>query len=137
MEDYWKECQSEISKLPKNVKVNYKGSVQGDKIPDTLENYHFLLMPSQGENFGHSILESLMSAAPVIISQNTPWRDLTAIKAGWDISLDNLDEFKKTLKYCLEMDSVVYKTWSEGAFAKAKEFLGDESLVIQSKNLFT
>jgi len=136
IDEYWKECKMEIDKLPANVKVNYKGSLQGDKIPETIENYHFLLMPSKGENFGHSILESLMAGTPVIISQNTPWRSLSEIKAGWDISLDDVEEFEKVLKYCLEMDSDTYKIWSEGAFNKAQEFLNDKDMIRQSKHLF-
>lgn len=133
---YWDECKKEIEKLPHNVQVNYKGSIDGDKIPETLKNYHFLLMPSKGENFGHSILESLMAGSPVIISQNTPWRDLTNSKAGWDISLKTKKEFKKILKLCLEMGNNTYREWSKGAFYKAQSFLNDKDLILQSKQLF-
>jgi len=134
--EYWEECKKEIEKLPPNVQVNYKGSIAGDKIPETLKNYHFLLMPSKGENFGHSILESLMAGSPVIVSQNTPWRDLTSLKAGWDISLDEMEEFKNTLKQCLEMSKHTYNEWSKGAFNKALSFLNDKELILQSKHLF-
>ena len=62
--------------MPENIQVSYKGSVESDKVPGILKDYHFFLMPSEGENFGHGILEALTAACPVIISDKTPWTDL-------------------------------------------------------------
>jgi hypothetical protein len=67
---------------------------------------------SEGENFGHSIVESLSQGRPVLISKHTPWQDLAAQKAGWDVTATELPSAIQTL---VEMDQVVYRTWSEGA----------------------
>jgi glycosyltransferase involved in cell wall biosynthesis len=135
-EEYWKQCKAEINSLPDNVKVNYKGSVNADDIPQTLTDYHMLLMPSKGENFGHSILESLMAGVPVIISENTPWRDLKEKNAGWDISLDRIDKFQEQIQVCLHMAQDEYNLISQSAFQLAKEFTSNENLLTNYKKMF-
>jgi hypothetical protein len=57
---------------------------------NALSEYHFLLLPSKGENFGHSIIESFLANRPVIISKNTPWKDLAAKKLGFDLDENEL-----------------------------------------------
>ena len=52
-------------------------------------SYHALLMPSLTENFSYTVLESLQAGIPVLISDQTPWRDLEAQGIGWDLSLEN------------------------------------------------
>ena len=86
--DYWEECKTAINALPQNVKANYKGSLQTEKVLVELGNYHFMFMPTRGENFGHIILQSLSVGCPVIISDQTPWKQLEEKKVGWDISLN-------------------------------------------------
>ena len=45
-DDYWIECKKEMNKLPANIIVTYKGIVESKLIPNMLEHYHFLLLPS-------------------------------------------------------------------------------------------
>ncbi len=52
-------------------------------------SYHALLMPSLTENFSYTVLESLQAGIPLLISDQTPWRDLEAQGIGWDLSLEN------------------------------------------------
>jgi glycosyltransferase involved in cell wall biosynthesis len=75
-QDYWGECRKIIEFLPSNIHVNYHGSISREEISGKFNLSHFLLMPTRGENFGHTILESLQSGCPVIISDRTPWRKL-------------------------------------------------------------
>ncbi len=44
-------------------------------------------MPSLTENFSYTVLESLQAGIPVLISDQTPWRDLEAQGIGWDLDL--------------------------------------------------
>ncbi|MEA3451494.1 MAG: glycosyltransferase, partial [Bacteroidota bacterium] len=82
-ENYWKECLKIIEQLPKNISINYKGTIKKSFVNQTFSKYHFSFMPSKGENFGHSILESFMSGTPVITSSNTPWKELEQMNVGW------------------------------------------------------
>lgn len=135
-QDYWKECQEVIKLLPAGTLVEYKGSIRSDDIPEVLPGYHFLLMPSRGENFGHSILESLMSGCPVIISDKTPWRELKEKQAGWDIDLRQPGMFIEALDHCLEMQQDEYDNLSAGALELARAFVNDSGVLAQSKKLF-
>lgn len=94
-EDYWQQCQAIITQLPHNITVSYKGTVDAELVGTTIQNYHALFMPTRGENFGHVILESLSAGRPVLISDQTPWRDLEVDKCGWDLNLEMRDEMRE------------------------------------------
>lgn len=93
-EDYWKQCQEEIKKLPDNVKVEYKGLVSHDQVHEVFSQYDAFLFPTLSENYGHVIAESLVVGTPVIISDQTPWNDVVNFRAGWVIALSDEIEFK-------------------------------------------
>lgn len=135
-DDYWLQCQKLIKQAPKNIKINYKGIIDNQKIPAIIKDYHFSFLPSLGENFGHSILESMSFACPVLISDRTPWRNLEDLKVGWDIPLNNEQKFVDTIQYCLNMKQELYNEWSEGAYQFAKKFSGNPELIKQSIKLF-
>ena len=134
---YWEECQALIRKLPQNIRVNYAGSLPGSEVLPVFRNYHFLLMPSLGENFGHSILESLMTATPVIISDQTMWKGLEVKKAGFDIPLRDRKRFISTLQKCVGMGGDEYRQWSAGALVMARSFIANDSAARQNRELFS
>jgi glycosyltransferase involved in cell wall biosynthesis len=117
---YWEECKALILKLPSNIKVNYKGDLPSDKLFDILPHYDFLFLPTRGENFGHIILESFMCGLPVIISDKTPWRKLNLQKCGFDISLEDLMDFVKTLDTVSQWNSEQISEWKNASFQLAK-----------------
>lgn len=97
-EVYWKECQQLISELPANIKVHYGGSVQHCEVIPTLGRYDLFLFPSGGEAYGHVIAESLISGTQVLISTNTPWRNLAEQGLGWDIDLEDDKAFVSVIE---------------------------------------
>jgi glycosyltransferase involved in cell wall biosynthesis len=110
--EYWLECQEVIANLPSNIKVVYNGPCPSDEVAAKLAAAHALLLPSEGENYGHAIVESLAQGRPVLISKHTPWQNLAAQKAGWDVPASELPSAIQSL---IDMDQVAYQTWSEGA----------------------
>ncbi len=102
-DDYWKQCQHMIKQLPSNIKCKYYGSVKPEDIASTMRKYHCLLLPTMTENFGHVIAESMFSGVVPIISDQTPWLDLKKKQAGWDISLENKDGYKKAIETLYNM----------------------------------
>ncbi|MFT4537254.1 MAG: glycosyltransferase involved in cell wall biosynthesis, partial [Saprospiraceae bacterium] len=115
-EEYWEQCKSIISGLPKNINVTHHGSINPKDVQSTLNKHHFLFLTTQNENFGHSIVESFLSSKPVIISDRTPWLNLEEKEIGWDISMTDLKKFRSSIKQCLEMSQEEYDRWSENAF---------------------
>ena len=101
-EEYWKQCQEEIKKLPENVKVEYKGLVIHDQVHEVFSQYDAFLFPTLSENYGHVIDESLIVGTPVIISDQTPWRGLESVGAGWDIALQDEENFRRAVQIIIK-----------------------------------
>ncbi len=133
---YWTECENIISSMPENVKVNYKGSLASSKVLDTFGNYHLSFMPSLGENFGHSLFESMLAGTPVLTSDNTPWRDLEIHQTGWDIDLKKDFYFVEIIKKMLSMEQDDYNNFSKKTFAYAKNVLENNSYISQYVKMF-
>jgi glycosyltransferase involved in cell wall biosynthesis len=64
-----------------------------------------MLMPSLTENFSYTVLESLQAGIPVLISDQTPWRDLQQQGVGWDLSLEDPDRWLQALEDLLSLSS--------------------------------
>jgi len=103
-ESYWKECEKAISRLPKNVQVEYKGLVTHDKVHEIFSGYDAFLFPTLSENFGHVIAESLIVGTPVIISDQTPWTDINDLGYGKAIPLNNRIDFVNEIKKVIQLN---------------------------------
>lgn len=95
---YWALCEGLIGSLPANIEVNYCGLAHPDDVAKTFARYDLFLFPTRGENYGHVIAESLSVGTPVLISDQTPWKDLESDGLGWDISLDDTSAFVKVIE---------------------------------------
>lgn len=138
MEDkvYWAECRKIISSLPENIKVRYCGSVVHDQVGAVMREHDLFFLPTLGENFGHVILEALVAGCPVLISDQTPWRDLEEKGIGWDLPLDRMKLFLDALQRCVEMDQYEYVKWSERARGYGLQVTKDDGVVEQNRQLF-
>ena len=116
---YWQECQKLIAKLSQNIQVRFCGFVQPDQVQKIFSNYHLFLFPTRGENFGHVIFESLSAGCPVLISDQTMWRDLEKKGVGWDLPLSEPKKFQLVLQKYINMDEVKFETLSNKATAFA------------------
>lgn len=105
---YWQKCQQQISTLQNPERVKYLGEVKPSNIVETIAGAHVLVLPTLGENFGHVIIEALSASRPVLISDNTPWRDLNAAGVGFSIPLEE-SVWIKALQQMLDWDENNYK----------------------------
>ena len=133
---YWDTCLSVIQKLPSWVKVTYKGIAKSQEVPVLLKSYDFFIMLSEGENFGHAILEAFCAGVPVIISNKTPWSGLQEKNAGWDIDANNTNLLDQVLNQACNMSSKEYTQMSKTAYNFAKQFVNDKQLLKSNKSLF-
>lgn len=133
---YWHECLDTIAQMPANIYVSYKSVVDAEIVGETISTYHALFLPSRGENFGHVILESLMAGRPVIISDQTPWRQMQEKVAGWDLPLSDIPAFAKVISELADMDQVEYHRYTQGALEVAQAFVNDASVLRQYQQLF-
>ncbi len=135
--EYWSKCKEVIAGLPSNIRVTHKGVLPTEQVPAVLATYHSLFMPSQGENFGHTMAEALVEGLPLVISDRTPWRGLEAEKAGWDLPLAHPEAFHRALQQLVHMDQEQYDHWAAGAFSVGARYLNDPKPVQLSLSLFT
>jgi glycosyltransferase involved in cell wall biosynthesis len=114
-EGYWRRCQQAAQALPTHIRLRYSGGATPTEVPEILGRHHLFILPSLGENFGHAIVESLVAGCPVLISDQTPWRQLEFRRAGWDLPLSDVREFRRVIERCVDMDAGLFAEWSEGA----------------------
>lgn len=104
-QEYWQTIKEAIGKLPKNVHVEYKGKLNFNEVQIALKNEDCLLLPTMNENFGHSIVESFLSACPVIISNNTPWLNLQEQQVGFNFDENDEISMVKAIEYFAQMSN--------------------------------
>lgn len=80
---YWSRCQAVIATLPERHDVKYRGVLPHDQVAAVLEEADGFLLCTLGENFGHSIYESLTAGCPVILGRTTRWTQEVHGRAGW------------------------------------------------------
>ena len=112
---YWSECEKIIALLPNNIRVNYKGSIDHGNVIETFQNYNAMLFPTLSENYGHSIVEAMLSGCIPVISDQTPWRDLRKYKAGFDLPLTNKESFAKAIDFLVNMSADEMQEWSSNS----------------------
>lgn len=135
-ERYHNECKAVIEVLPKNIQVNYKGVIPNSDVNETLKNYDAMLMPTLGENFGHIILESLIAARPVIISDQTPWQNLEVDQSGWSIPLNEFSKYVQAIELLAQCNEEQFNIFSLAAYQKAKSFIENKDLITSNRALF-
>lgn len=124
-EIYWDTIQNSIKKLPGNITVNYKGQLLYDKVPEKLFEYQFFILPTLGENFGHVFIEALAAGCPILISNRTPWTNLSEKGIGWDIPLENPQKWVEIINECIEADSAKYSALSSNSRKFARQWLSE------------
>lgn len=135
--EYWKECQDLIAALPPNVQVRYEGEVAHEKVAQVFRSHDLFLLPTLGENFGHVICEALAVGCPVLISDQTPWRNLEAEGAGWDIALENVQRFRSVLQQCVDADHEWFTALSRRARNYAADRGSDPYIIEANRSLLT
>jgi glycosyltransferase involved in cell wall biosynthesis len=124
-EAYWKQCEDEIAKMPSQVSIKYMGPKRNDELAALIQQHHIFVLPTAGENFGHSIFEALLAGRPVLISDQTPWLKLEEKMAGWDLSLNRPETFKKAIEDAAGWDQHCFDQWSHAAWNYASRFIQD------------
>jgi len=129
-EDYWRQCRQAIDSLPENIRVAYRGMVDHDEVAETIVGYHGYYMPTTGENFGHSIVESLLVGRPVIISDQTPWTDIRE-NGGFVYPLTQPEAFPKAVERLCTMEQDEFDVLCVGAKEYISAKLNTEEIIAQ------
>jgi len=132
---YWDLCKT---KILDTSSVFYKGPIPPWDVPDVLSQYHFFVLPTQGENFGHAIFDALSVGVPILISKKTPWQNIEEKGAGFYIVLEDEESLPSILKQVSKWSDEDYAAlrnrsmqyaidyWHKTDFKKDYSFLIDE-----------
>jgi glycosyltransferase involved in cell wall biosynthesis len=108
------------------VKVSYCGEVEQSEVVRVLSKYDLYLLPTLGENFGHTIFESLDAKTPVLVSDKTPWRGKD-FEGLWDLSIESPKLWReKITEYCYMSDAQKRKL-REQAGESAKKWVDQQN----------
>jgi glycosyltransferase involved in cell wall biosynthesis len=133
---YVVECQREAKLLAPRIKVKFYGPVQNADVVPVLAAHDLFFLPTSGENFGHVILEALVAGCPVLVSDQTPWRNLAGQSAGWDLPLAETESFRRVLQLCVDMDEEEHRHWSQGARRAAATYLSKSDAIARTTGMF-
>ena len=136
-ENYVNHCKNLVNSFSPNIQVQFVGEIPNNEIGKIIAQHHIFALPTQGENFGHAIFEALSAGKPVLISDQTPWRNLTKAQAGWDISLQQPDQFTTALQLAVNLEQAEYDTLSRGAWQFVRQFVQQSELQTAYNNIFS
>lgn len=134
---YWDRCRRVIGGLPGHVRVEIMGPVSHERVRELMEAHHAFVLPTRSENYGHSIVEALGSGRPVIISDRTPWRDLAAQEAGWDLPLDDPQAFLAAIIAISRLDQAGYDRMCQAALTYGRQLASTDELTSRYVELLT
>lgn len=119
--EYWRECEESVADLPDHIRVRFLGGISPMLVSKELEQHHFFVLPTLNENFGHAILEGFAAGCPVIVSDQTPWRELAEKEAGWDLPLEE-DLWREKLQWAIDCEQPEFDRFSKGAYKLARDY---------------
>jgi glycosyltransferase involved in cell wall biosynthesis len=105
---YWNTCQENAKGLSQTIKFQYKGILEPSEIGKTISQYHALFLPTQNENYGHIIVETLQHARLVLLSDQTPWRNLKEEHVGFDIALADKTKFVEAIQVMSSLNQLEF-----------------------------
>lgn len=132
---YWEKCKEIIETLPINIHVSYKGELNNRKVINTLSNYDLFYFPTKSENYGHVISEALQASIPILISDQTPWKNLAEKKYGWEFELKEKNEFSKKIDELSKINKNQYNEIKNNIFDRFDPESNSKPIISTYKNL--
>lgn len=134
--DYWLKCKALINELPSHISARDCGSVDHVDVRNVIAMHDLFFVPSLGENFGHVFMEALSAGVPILVSDQTPWRDLELRGLGWDIPLSCSADFVSSIEQAAKFSSSQRKQMKVRCLEYAQEKSDDTSAVELNRALF-
>ena len=135
--EYFNVCNKIAAELPSNISVEFLGVLLPTDVYHILKEYDLFVLPTLGENFGQAIWEALASSVPVLISNKTPWRDLELHQVGWDVDLENPEEFRIALTKIYEMSEQNHQHMRSKCRDFALDYVANSNSMKSLRDLYT
>lgn len=103
-------------------RVYFNGPLYDTYKVSAYQNAEVYILPTRSENFGLTVLESLASNTPVIVTKAAPWYDIEESSAGWWIE-EGITPLVNALKKIMTLDTFeLYKMGSNGRLLAEQKF---------------
>ncbi|RMG22261.1 MAG: glycosyltransferase [Bacteroidetes bacterium] len=135
--EYWAGCEAAIRQLPPHIEVCHHGELAHERVQEVIAQHHFLVLPSLGESFGHSIFEAFCLGRPVLISDQTAFHNLYPRQLGWDLPLNAPRHWQQALEEAWNMDQQTFEQWAAACRAFASNYSTSSGLVERYLQLFS
>lgn len=133
---YVRRCRELAEGLPANVEVRWGGAVPAADVVQVLSAHDLMLLPTRGENFGHVFVEAWAAGLPVLISDQTPWRELEQKGVGWDLPLQSPERFAEVIDQVAAWPQEKRRSVAKACQAKASSILNDEDARQANRRMF-
>lgn len=108
-----------------NIHIGFKGTINNNKIAHVIQQHDLFVLPSLSENFGHAILESFIAGVPVIISDQTPWKNLQDKNVGYELPARK-DIWEEKLKTIMKLDPSTLESLRKCSYQYGKEIIAKD-----------
>lgn len=133
---YWATCQQIMATLPGHIRVRHLGPVPHTEILQVFAAHDVFFFPTQAENNGYVILESLLAGCPVLLSDRTPWRGLRELGVGRELPLEDPAAFTAALEELAALGPEEHAALRERAQAYGRERLLASEDVAATRAMF-
>lgn len=134
---YWEQCREKIAGFDSHIKVDVLGPKNNDLLTGLIRQHHLFVLPTEGENFGHSIFEAILSGRPVLISDQTPWHNLQDKMMGWDLPLADKSAFLRSLEEAVSWNQEEFDQHAKSAWQFGSAFIKDQKRIKAYQMLFS
>jgi glycosyltransferase involved in cell wall biosynthesis len=133
---YLERCNRLAIALPSNITINWVLDLPPTEIKRYLLQAHLFALLSNVESFGHAIFEALAIGCPVLISDNTPWKNLQQQKAGMDFALNHIKNIESGLQLFVDMENNEWQSFRKGAHNLAQSYIDNLNVDKLYRSLF-
>lgn len=134
-QEYYDTFKHDIKKHT-GVSITYKGVLNPNDIAEIYANADFMILPTMHENYGHAIVEAWSNGCPVIISKNTPWKNLRVQDLGWDIDITDPDNLTKAVQEGIDLDFTSYIQMVRASYNYFTNKICDDDILEANRKLF-
>jgi len=133
---YYNDCIELSRSLPENIMVHFHDAISPVEVYSKINKSHLFILPTLGENYGHAIIEALSVGRPVLISDQTPWKNLHEYHAGWELPLSDKQAWIKAIEEAASWDQAEFDRHCQGALEYARAHTKVEELVEKYREMF-
>lgn len=129
-QNYWNECSSLITKLPKNINVKFLGAIGHEQVKKVFDDSHLFYLPTLNENYGHAIVEAMVNSNLVMLSDQTPWSGVIE-HGGFIGGVNDISYYTTSIKKLIRMNQKEFNSQTRKTYDFCFSILNENQSEVQ------